>query len=295
MENTLQNTRKVKCKIVIIALSIIAILVGSLSDLIYLSDWFIDGNIFDIIESLVFDFDLSYARTIIVLFFNVINVAITILPCVFIIAYVLFLYKKFSSRFVLSLVFLLLAYPSFRSIIYFALNIFDVNQYSDSFLVSYFLQQILINILSRLPLLLAAILVLFGIKNRVVYIISLLFALIAPVWWGFSAFIDLVKLIVEDIYFLDSLVRDLLNSTWIFGDMLWGIGLFAIIVATMIFIIANNNLIPKAKKLKAIVEDPDIKNLSDEDAFNVLKIKLNLGEITEQEYEEQRKIIIDKV
>ncbi|MBR5473075.1 MAG: hypothetical protein IKU82_03705 [Clostridia bacterium] len=303
MNEIIQNERKVKCKILIVALSIIALLVGSLSDLIYLSDWFINGNIFStfkyIFGSIIdFNIDLYLVQTVVYLFFDLTNILITVLPCILIIAYVLFLYKKFSAKFILSIVFLLLLCPMFRSATYLILDIifsFFFNygfSYSDLF---YYLKSVLINILPRLPLILAAILVLFGIKLRVVYIIPLLLSAIPAIWWFFSACIEFLKIFVR-IFSLD--IRELLKelfvyNSWIYGDIFWGVGLMAITLAVIIFIVANKDFI--SKKGKVIVEDSTLKNLSPEDALEILNQNLENGTITAEEYQSQREIILNKI
>lgn len=306
MENVLQNPRKAKCKVAIIVLSVCALFIGLISNLLsFIGTVFdgLNGNFRYILELLDRGgFEISLVRVLLPYFLALPLIVMTLLPCILLLLYVLFFYKKFSARLVLSLVFLAFTYYAFTSAIFFVLNIvsLSVSLSSDQYYQQLNLRIVFVEILPRLPLILAAILALVGIKNRVVYIISLALALVSPIYLILDSFKNLFLTFRYSISYLlngmfDELIRFAVYRIWDFGDILLGISMIAIIVAVMIFVIANNNLITKPKKIKAVIIDPDVKNLSAEDAFNVLKIKLNLGEISEQEYAEQRALIINRM
>lgn len=288
MSKTLQEPQKVNFKILIIALSVISLLVGSLSDLIYLSTWFVGGGWFPTFEAVIDD--PGQISVYLYFLFDLLDIVITVIPCVLLIAYVLYFYKKFSARFILAVIFLLLLYPAFRSSIYLILNI--LRGYFGGF--EYFAQQIFINILPNLPLLVLAVLAIFGVKNKLIYVITLMFSLVSPLYWLLNWFVDLFGAIVDDFGDFEEMFVGLFNNwSYYFGEPLWIISSISIVIAIIVFVVFNNTLISKNKNL--IKEDNEIKNLSSEQALIALKLKLDNGEITEEEYQAQRKIVINKI
>lgn len=288
MNKTLQEPQKVNFKILIIALSVISLLVGSLSDLIYLSTWFVGGGWFPTFEAVIDD--PGQISAYLYFLFDLFDIVITVIPCVLLIAYVLYFYKKFSARFILAVIFLLLLYPALRSSAYLALNI--LRGYFGGF--EYFAQQIFINILPKLPLLVLAVLAIFGVKNKLIYVITLMFSLVSPLYWLLNWFVDLFGAIVDDFGDFEEMFDGLFNNwSYHFGEPLWIISSISIVTAIIVFVVFNNTLISKNKNL--IKEDNEIKNLSSEQALIALKLKFDNGEITEEEYQAQRKIVINKI
>ena len=85
------------------------------------------------------------------------------------------------------------------------------------------------------------------------------------------------------------------NLSGLFESSLQMLSIMAIIVAVMIFIIANMNLITKTKSKKEIINTAEMNNLSTEELLRFLQEKLDNGDITKEEYQAQREIVINKL
>ena len=244
--------------------------------------------------------------------FNLFNKFLAILPSVILLIYVLLLYKKINARFALTAVLLLLAYPVLSGAINLIINPFyNYLIYSNlifgngilwsnvdfEFVLNIFLtnliQYVFINLLPRLPLLLCVVFVLIGLKKKFAYIVALILSLLAPLLMFFSKLISIILNDFGDFEDMFEAVVD--NLSGLFESSLQMLSIMAIIVAVMIFIIANMNLITKTKSKKEIINTAEMNNLSTEELLRFLQEKLDNGDITKEEYQAQREIVINKL
>lgn len=271
MENELQNTRNVNCKIAIIIFAIISIFFTCLGNIFTFAYWTTDL------------FNRFIFRDLIYIFLELIDMVVVVLPCVILVVYSLFFYKKLTAKYVITAVYLLLSIPAILGIIN-LLMIFAENFYHGwQNILNITLERLIFYILPFVPFLLGAVLTLFGVRNKFLHIIPFV---LMPIYIISTIFNYAVNLR----YFIESF--DVFWSN-VLGTPLIIIGETAMYIMVFSFIMLNNHLI--LKNTNYIKVNDDIKNLTPEKALIMLKSKLDNGDITKEEYQAQREIVINKL
>lgn len=230
MSESLQNTRKVNCKKLIVSFSVIGILFALFSQVFFTLDYIIDAADYINIQILMYmTTDLLHA------FFIVLTSALLLL-------YVLFLYKKFNAKIILAISFLLLSYPILTSALN---NIIDL-LFEGDFEFEYLISDFAFDVLPYLLLWLAAILVLFGVKNKIVYVVALVLSAFPNVYYFMSWVSDISDFCSRIFDDYEEVFEELFDS-WCYYlfSPIWYIGSIMVTVSVIVFIVSNNDLISK--------------------------------------------------
>ena len=282
MGEIIQNPRKIRSRVVIMVFSTITLMLGLSAHAGVILKYF---NCFLSGCSLTADACINFITVLL-------NAIIVALPCILLILYAIFLYKKFTSRIILATAFFALLYPALYEIVYLIFNYHIIfEELSALAIIKYFVEKVLINIIPQLLTLVSFILALRAVKGKAFYIVSLAFSLITPIGW----------LLIWSKDFLFSLFKtENILEIWPYylGRPLSALAFIALITTTMIFVIANSHLIEKEKikpsKPAEVINTYKV-NPSTEEALVVLNDKFYAGEIGENEYREQRENIIKKL
>ena len=233
MSEMLQNERKVNSKVLILIFSILAF-VGLVATEI----------LFDI-ESLISLVEYFSVRQVLHTITSVLETVSYAIPCILLIIYVCFLYKIINSRVILALSFLSFTYTILDFFIDMVADLVVFGTINTEYLFS----DVMFEILPFLPLLLATILVLFGIKYRIFYIIPLVFATFPSVYYFMgcvASWVNLLTNVFDDFYG----VIDTVTGNWSYYLVapIWHVCTIIAFVVMIVFVADNVSLLSKKKK-----------------------------------------------
>ena len=143
---------------------------------------------------------------------------------------------------------------SFVSFCYYILDFF-IDEVADLIfyenISEYLLNDFVLEVLPFVLLLLAAILVLFGIKYRVFYIVPLVFAAFPSIYYFMGCVVSSVDLLTDAFNDFHGAI-DSLSESWSYYLVapVWDICNVLAIVAIIIFVAENSSLLSKKKELK---------------------------------------------
>ena len=193
------------------------------------------------------EYTFSISSIIYILEF-VLSLFFVLLPCLLLVLYVLFLYKKFSARFILAIVFLSLAFPIASSVLRVlstALSVYEIGYLDMLTIFGVFAREFVKRCLTCIPLLLSSVLVIFGVKNKILHVFTLGFSLFSYIYFFMQWLVNLIP----DFYELSDWFGNICSQwSYYLGDPIWRLSSITITIAVMVFVVSDNELI--SKKLK---------------------------------------------
>lgn len=278
----LNSKNVVHNKIAVIIFSAIALLFGAASDLVGLVYNLID-SIDNLTKSLVWIYIVDSIM-------GIVGVLFTIATCVLLVVYVLFFSKKSNGRFLLAAVFVLLMYPILKYGIGYLISSWYISTYSNqldllTFIKSFFSFPIVSLFFIKLPLLIAAVLVIIGVRKNIFYILPLAISVCSIISETRDYIDTFMRVIVRTDSYYDSTLTTIIRILYIISG-------FAIHVAVLLFVCENTSFFAKSKKIE---QDKNTENMSSTDAIMYLRERLDNGDITAEEYQTQREIILNKI
>lgn len=258
---TLNGKNTFKLKTPIIILSWIALVLTVISCITYFMGYNGDYNNGD----WAYEFEVRFPSIV-----DLFSLILTVSPYVLLALYVTKFHSNYQKSIIVPVVFgLLAAYPLYYMI---ETIIFD---YSMS------VSELVLDIPFIVFGILATISALKGMSNKVLIIIALAIGVLGELYSLINVFQALDFYLEEGLY--------LYLFTWPIGI----IGAICIYVA--LFLFCTKNKIPTILKISPEKEQKNSEKMSPEQALRTLKDKLELGMITEEEYQTQRAEIISKL
>lgn len=280
MESTLKNQVTYKGRVPVIIISLAALLCIGFGYLLQL--------LFPIIKVFVWEnyFGGIHVDTLIRI---LIYFALNTVSCLILIIYSMNTYKKVKPRFFLFGIYALLTLqPTIMIMEKFFGNGFYFGIISTIFSVLQVIGQILVLI----AFLFAAIIMIVGGNNKVVLIIVSIIAL--SVGLIFQLFMVLYN-IVDSIFFINYYIASFSSNTvFIINEIIYFILNLIPIIGSCLFYIALF-IFTLTYKRKVVKLSIDIENTTTEQALEILNENLDNGTITEDEYNQQREMIIGKL
>ena len=258
---SLYRKRTLNCKAPIVILSVISLiftLISSITYFVYFESNYSDGN---------YSYEIATRFPSLL---SLLSLALSIAPKVLLAIYVLKFFKEYKATIIIPVAFAAIAVSPLISII-------SSFIYGSGFTIA----NLIMNIVIIGTFTMATVSALKGLQNKIFIVIPIVLGLILNLFSLLSIFS------VGEIY-----VRN--------GMFLYLITTPAGIVASTTFYIAlllfgTKNRIPAILALSPEKEKRSVEKMSSEQALRMLKDKLELGMISEEEYKEQRNDIISKL
>lgn len=198
-------------------------------------------------------------------FERLVYLLITLVPCVLLVIYIFKFYKKLKATILIPIIFGMF---SLEMLIRLFVGISDGIR-------------LLIDLLILVACIFAIISALKGLNNKLFVIIAMLLFLLREVFFIID-FFSIIEYYIEDsMYF------------YVFTSPLSTIGSTLLYISLLLFSVKNR--IPSIIVLSPEKEKSRVEKMDPEQALKLLKDKLELGMITEEEYQEQRADVISKL
>lgn len=259
MNQSLDKSKTLNCKTPITIFSFISLVCILLSSITYF-------------VSYTFDYVSEYdAWMYIAVFsfpslFGILFLLADIVPCILLVLYILKFHKKCAGKMFMPIIFGAFVFSGllvFVEIILYGFS-YDIGSY-----IIYLSQIVFFS--------LATISAIKGFSKKLFPIIALCVGLVSEAYFAIS-FLERISAYISDSIFL-----------YLFTTPMGRIGFISLFIALLLFVLNNNVLIlPKKEKGNA-------EKINPEQTLKLLKEKLDIGMITEEEYQAQRADIISKL
>lgn len=261
MNQVLDKSKTLKCKTPITIFSLISLVCILLSRITYFVTYtgdYVDGEW--VYESIVRFPTL----------FEILFLLADIVPCILLVLYILKFHKEFKAKIFMPIIFGAFVFSGLliiaKSIVY--RFPYDIMSY-----IIYLAQIIVFS--------LATISALKGFSKKLFPVISLCVGLVIEAYFALNFFKN-ISWYIEDSMFL-----------YLFTNPMGRIGFISLFIALLLFVL-NNKILP-ILTVSPEKEKKNAKKMNPEQALRLLKDKLDLGMITEEEYQTQRAEIISKL